>query len=237
MASISEQGYGARLQNAQTLKNNIAGFSNYNPPRTEDTLVELEKLITACADANTFIASFTQSYTLAVKNRSDAFAGKENTAIQKLLSPISKAVQAQFGKESREYTSIANIIARMRSQTIEKTPATPDEKQKETISKSEMSFGSQLQNFKDLVASLEQLTGFNPSNDLIKIPNLKVQADKLDTLSQEVTSKTLPLSQKREQRRTLFEELNVRSQRIKSYVSANYGNKSPEYKAISKLKI
>ena len=237
MASISESGYGARLQNAQTISSFLKGFTNYSPPRTEDEIVAFEKLLDDCSKVNTLIASNTQSYTLAIKNRSDVFSGKDESSVRMIISPISKAVQSQYGKTSREYTSIATIVARMRSSKTVKPPTNPEEDQKETISKSEMSYGSQLQTFKDLVASLEQLNNFSPPKENLRIDKLKLLIDNLERLNQEVTTKTFPLSQARKQRRSLFEELNVRVQRIKSYVSAMYGNKSSEYKAISKLRI
>lgn len=237
MSSASETGFGARLENAQTLKSYMQGFPNFSPPRAEDSLEEFGKLVTSCANANTDIASLTQSYTLAVKNRQNAFKGTEDDSISKLLSPISKYVQAMFGKDSREYSSIANIISKLRSTKIEKAPKNPDEEFKESISRSEMSYGSQLQNFKDLVASLEQFKDFKPNNKLIQIPNLKKRVEEITVFNQQVIATTLPLRQKREERKELFEDLHNRSQRIKSYVSASYGNKSSEYKAISKLRI
>lgn len=237
MALASESGFGARLQNAQTLKTFIESFANFNPPKSEDSVEEFEKLLNQCAEINTNIASFTQSYTLAVKSRSDIFNGNQASNIKLLLSPISKYVQAQYGKDSREYSSIATIIGRMRNAKGAKTAANSQDEVKDSISQSELSFGSLLQNFKDLVASLEQLANFNPANDLIKIKTLKDTIELVGKLNQEVILRTLPISQAREQRKTLFDDLNQRAQRIKSYTSATYGNKSPEYKAISKLKI
>jgi hypothetical protein len=237
MASKSEEGYGARLQNAQTMKSYLAGFANYNPARPEDTVASFEKLLNDCADVNTSIASLLQSYTLVIKNRSDAFTGSQANSIKFLLSPIAKAVQAQYGKDSREYTSIAVLVGKMRSTTLTKTPTTEGEPTKERLSQSEMSYGSQLQNFKDLVASLAQLNDYKPAKDIVSITNLQNLIAEVGKLNEEVIAKTYPLSQAREQRKALFEELNTRAQRIKSYVSAAYGNKSTEYKAISKLKI
>jgi hypothetical protein len=237
MPSTSEQGYGARLQNAQTLKTFLQSFTNYNPTRKEDALTEFENLLQRCAEINPSVASLVQSYTLAIKSRVDIFAGSQASSLRLLLSPISKSVQAHYGKNSREYTSIANIVNKMRSTKLAKSLDSNEEEIKNTISQSELSYGSQYQNFKDLVASLEQLEGYNPSNELVKIASLKTTIETIGKLNNEVISKTIPLNQAREQRKNLFIELNTRTQRIKSYISAMYGNKSIEYKSISKLKI
>jgi hypothetical protein len=237
MSSKSERGFGARLQNAQNLKTYLQGFANYNPARPEDTVAEYEKLLQQCADSNTATASTLQDYTLIVKTRSDAFTGNSESTLKKLLSPISKFVQAQYGKTSREYTSIANMIGKMRATKLIKPTTETDDNTKNNVSQSELSFGSQLQNFKDLITSLKQLPNFNPSHTLLKTENLQNIAEQITRLNQEVINKTLPLKQAREQRNNLFAELSTRTQRIKSYVSAQYGNQSIEYKSISKLKI
>lgn len=237
MASTSEKGFGARLQNAKNIKDFIASFSNYAPPRTEDSLIEITKFITDCENINNTVASALQNYTLAVKARQDAFSSKASNSIQKLLSPISKAVQAQYNNDSREYTSIMAIIVKMRSTTITKAPANPNEAQKDTISKSEMSYGSQLQNLKDLVSSLEQLNNFNPSNNSIKPATLKALCDSLTAMNTAVISAVFPLNTARDTRSKLFDELRIRLKRIKSYVASNYGNQSPEYTAIKGISI
>lgn len=237
MAAASEGSYGARLQNAQTLITLLSGLTHYKPTRTEDNLEDLNKLFQLCTEANNNVASATQNYTLSVKSRVDAFNGNQADSIKNLLSPISKAVQAQYGKDSREYTSIANIIAKMRTAKNAKASTTTDEAAKDKVSQSELSYNSLFQNFQNLVISLEQLQGFAPVHELIQKDSLKSVIERVGKYNQEVTIKGLALSQAREQRKTLFDELNIRSQRVKSYVSAAYSNKSSEYKAIVKLKI
>jgi hypothetical protein len=237
MKSISEQTYGARLENAKKLFTTISSFANYQASRTEDSLVEFQKLIQDCEKDNNTVATGLSEYTMAVDKRSKAFSNKEANAMDKLLSPIAKAVAGQYDKTSKEYNSIAGIISRMRSQKLEKAPSNPTEDKKETISKSELSYGSKMQNFKDLIATLETFGNFNPVNPAIKIEALKARVTELETLNTAVNAKLAPLTLARGKRKEVFEELSKRTQRIKANVSSQYGNSSDEFKQVKGLKV
>jgi hypothetical protein len=237
MKSTSERGYGAILENAKKLLTTIASFANYQASRSEDSLVEYQKLIQDCEKDNSTVATGLSEYTMAVDKRSKAFSTKEPNSMDKLLSPIAKAVAAQYDKTSKEYETIMGIITRMRSQKLEKAPANPTEEKKESISKSELSYGSKLQNFKDLIANLEVFGNFNPANPAIKIEALKARVTELEALNTAVNAKLAPLTLARGSRKEVFEELTKRVQRIKANVSSIYGNNSAEYKQVKGLKV
>lgn len=237
MATISEDGYGAKLQNAKNILTFIENLSKYKSSRPEDSIAEYEKLIQVCDTANTTVATDIQGYTMAVDKRTKAFSGAEKTSLTKLLSPIGKAIAGQYDKSSKEYNSAMSIINKMRSQKVEKAPANPTDTQKERISKSELSYGSKLQNFKDLIASLSVFQNYAPVNPDITLDKLKAMITELEALNKDVGSKIAPLNISRKSRTELFADLSKRTQRIKANVSSIYGVDSVEYKQISGLKV
>lgn len=237
MKSVSEQTFGARLENAKKFLTTISSFANYQASRPEDSIAEYQKLVNECDKENTSVATGLGEYTMTVDKRSKAFAGKENTSIDKLLSPIAKAVAGQYDKTSKEYDTIMSIVNRMRSQKLEKAPADPTEDKKETISKSELSFGSKFQNFKNLISTLETFGNFNPVNADIKTDKLKTLVAELEILNTAVNAKLAPLTLARSKRKEFFEDLSKRAQRIKANISSIYGNDSVEYKQVKGLKV
>jgi hypothetical protein len=237
MATTSESGFGAKLQNAKDIHTTIESFGTYKHAREEDSLTAYLQLIQDCDTINSAVAANLQGYTLAVDKRSKCFKGKEPSCLDKKLSPIGKAVAGQYDKTSKEYTSVMGIITKMRSQKLEKSPANPTEDKKESISKSELSYGSMLQNFKDLISSLEVFGNFTPVNEDISLANLKAFATELENANKDAKAKIVPLNTAREKRNVLFDELNKRTQRIKSNVSSQYGNDSAEFKQIKGLKV
>ncbi|MDX2049701.1 MAG: hypothetical protein SFT93_00770 [Rickettsiaceae bacterium] len=237
MKSTSERSYGAVLENAKKLLITIQSFANYQASRTEDSIAEFQKLINDCDKDNSTVATSLGEYTNAVDKRTKAFLGKDTNSINKLLSPLGKAIASQYDKTSKEYNIIMGIINRMRAQKLEKAPANPTEDKKESISKSELSYGSKLQNFKDLISNLEVFGNFNPANAALKIDQLKTLVGELETLNTAVNSKLAPLTLARNKRKELFEELGKRAQRIKANVSSIYGNSSVEYKQVKGLKV
>jgi hypothetical protein len=237
MKSTSERSFGATLENAKKLLTTVSNFANYQAPRLEDSLAEFQKLINDCDKDNTTVATGIGEYTNAVDKRAKAFSGKDTNSIAKLLSPMAKAIAGQYDKTSKEYNTIMGIINRMRAQKLEKAPANPTEEKKESISKSELSYGSKFQNFKDLISNLEVFGNFNPANPNLKIDKLKTMVTELEALNTAVNAKLAPLTLARGKRKDLFEELSKRTQRIKANISSQYGNSSDEYKQVKGLKV
>jgi hypothetical protein len=237
MASISENSFGAKLINAQNLVNMIQGFTGYNPPRTQESIVGMNALLTSITSANNSASSILQQYKSAVSARQIAYKGS-STSIDRLLSPLRGAVDAQYGKKSPEGQSISTIIKSMRATKLVRLPADPStDSQEKTISQSERSYGSIIQTFNTLIASLQQFNGFNPSNNTLKIASLQASVSKINTLNDSVAQKIQALKTAQTNRKTQYTDLKDRVQRIKSYVKAQYGTASNEYNMIKGLKV
>lgn len=237
MASTSENTFGAKLRRAQDLLTFITGFTGYAPPRTQETVAGITTLINAIVSTNATETSQQENYKAAVDARQAAFS-KTTGSIEKLLSPIKGAVEAQYGKKSTEAAAINAIIKKMRATKLTKAPADPTKpEQEKTISQSERSYGSMTQFFNDIVSNLTQFTAFNPSGNAIKIAALQTTAARLTTLNNAVAQKTQLLKTTRAARQSQYSDLKDRAQRIKAYVKSQYGNTSTEYSLIKRLSI
>ena len=237
MASTSENTFGARLRRAQDLLNYIQGFTGYNPPRTQEAVAAFTTLVNTIISTNGNESSIQQQYKAAVDLRLAAFKGTPGS-VEKLLAPIKGAVESQFGKKSTESVAVTAIIKKMRSTKLIKPPVDPNAPaQIKFISQSEHSYGSMTQFFNDIISTLGQFTGYNPTNTTIKIAGLQATATQLTTLNNTVAQKIQALKTARASRQSSYTDLKDRVQRIKSYVKAQYGINSNEYKLIKGIKI
>jgi hypothetical protein len=215
----------------------MQSLSNYKATRPEDATDEYQKLIIECDTYNVNVATNLREYSIAVDKRSKAFLGKEKTTVIKLLSPIVKAIARQYDKTYKEYSSVVSITNKMRSQKVEKAIINPTEEKKDSISRAELSYGSMLQNFKDLIATLTVFQTYAPVNPDITLGKLNELVKELELLNTDVNVKIAPLNITRDTRASLFDDLAKRTQRIKSTISSLYGNTSVEYKQVKSLKI
>ena len=237
MASISENTFGAKLRRAQDLLTFITGFVGYTPPRTQESVASMTTLINSIVTTNSSESSQQENYKVAVDARQAAFSIK-NGSVEKLLSPIKGAVEAQYGKKSTEAVVVNAIIKKMRATKLKKAPSDPTKPaQEKAISQSERSYGSMTQFFNDIISNLTQFTAFNPSNNTIKIVALQTISTQLTTLNNAVAQKIQPLKTIRASRLNQYADLKDRAQRVKAYVKAQYGNNSTEYNLIKGLSI
>ncbi len=237
MPSKSEISFGARLRKAQDLLQYINNFPNYAPPRPEESVIGFDTLLTQIVSINTAETQYQQDYSQTVTLRQNAFL-KQPGSIDKLLSPIKGAVEAQYGKNSREAELINAIIKNMRASKLIKPPIDPTASTAPTtISQSERSYGSLTQFFKDIINTLTQFNNYNTSNTQLTIAGLQATATQLDTLNNTVAQQYQALKVARDKRRDTYTELKDRVQRIKAYVKSQYGNNSTEYRTIKNIKV
>ena len=234
MASTSEKSFGARLRNAQDLATYIAGFNGYNPPRTEESATSFSTLVADIVAANIAETTTKQIYNTAVVTRFNAFR-TDDFSVFKMLAPIRGMVQAQYGKGSIQDNQIEAIITRIRSSKLIKVAA-KDNTPESTFSTSERSYGSSTQFCSDLVSTLETFPAYNSTKTELQIPQLKAYISNLNVLNDTVASNYQKIKGIKENRRKIYEELADRALRIKSYVKANYGTQSQEYKLIKGLR-
>ncbi len=237
MPTNHESSYGARLKNGNDMVSYVEGFQNYDPPREEEKPESLKTLTGSIESLNADVAVNTSLFRTAVKERQDLFKSDSNS-VDFILSPILKAVIAQYGKNTPEYVQVSSIVKKFRSTRLIKPSTTGDNGETEDHnSRSQRSFGSKTQFFKDLVSTVAQCNGYTTSNPSITLENLNALSSKLNDTNNKVAAAFQKLNDARKQRTAAYNDLSERAQRVKSYVSSQYGFNSKEYKLISGLKI
>jgi len=234
MATERENSLGAKLKRAQDLIAYLNGFSNYNPPRIEDSLAELTNLTESIVSANASADSQLETYRLLVNDRQVIFNDADGS-IQKLLTLIRGAVEAQFGKEAKQTVIIGGLIRNMRNPKISKSPLDPLDST--GISKSQKSFGSTVQQFSHVISALQNFNGYNPSNTDLTIAALQQKLQEARDSNHVVAASVQQLQANRAERTALYEDLKQRTQRVKSYIKSEYGIRSPEFKLVRGLSI
>ena len=237
MSSTSEQSFGARLQKGYNINTFTSNFPGYAPPREEETPASMKTFLDNLAGINSSVTKAKEGYTMAVKHRQDLFK-EDESSMMKLLALIIGALDAQYGKGSKESTMIASIISRIRASHIEKAPTNPDDPDaKEKISRSARSFGSLTQNFNDIVTNLGEFEDYKPANPLIAITALKALSVSLLESNNNVAATFQARSDLIATRLSMYTELKDRTDRIKGNTKSQYGNNSKEHKLIKGIKI
>lgn len=204
----------------------------YKPPRPDESIDKLTILLDSIVAANATESVQRENYRAAVALRQSAFTRKDGS-VQKLLSPIKGAVDAQYGKNSSEATNLNSLLKKMRSTKIIKAPADPTKPENEkTVSQSERSYGSVTQHFNDIVSTISQFSSYDSSNEMLTLASLQAFATKLTDFNNDVAQKTQQLKATKAGRLSKYEDLRDRVQRVKAYIRAQYGVDSNEYKLI-----
>jgi hypothetical protein len=242
MASKIESGLGAKLKRAQDLLVLVSQFQNFNPPRSEDQIASFSSLLDELLIANNTIAQLEEQTAISISQRQDAYRNNEFSVL-KSLTLIAKAVEAQFGKKAKETELVLKIVRQMRPSSKKKATSTPISDGATDVkiipvpkSISELSFGTIIQRFRNLIETLGQLPGYDPSNPELKVASLSAKADQLLVLNNDVTLKMQNLKAARFSRTEKYLQMTDSAKRIKAYVLAEYGKNSQENNVVKGLK-
>jgi len=168
----------------------------------------------------------------AAKERSLIFQ-KNPDAIKKRITLINSYNRGKFKNSSQIYIDVNNLVIKFRGG---KPAAVTKDSDVETISRSERSYGSQLEYFKDIITLISHDDiAFTPSNVLIKLTELETFKDQASAANDKATIKFGAFKPNIAKRITGFETLNQVSNGIKNMVKAQYGNDSAEYELVKGL--
>lgn len=237
MASISESSFGARLANAESVSTYLKSFVSYTPPSAELSAASLDTLLTSIRTQNTTVATQQSSYSAAVEVRQQLFK-KAPDSLDKLLSPIGSAVRAKYGREAKPTSDAVELINRLRGGGKAKKISEDGEKEKQSVSQSEQSYGSLTQHFADLLAMLTAMgANYAPSNNAVKLPALTAKLTAIRAANTAATNAYGSLKTATDTRQAQYEDLVGRVVRIKEAVKSQYGIKSTEYALVKGLKV
>ena len=111
MASISENSFGKRLENAQALSTNLQSFANYSELNAELSIVNLNSKVQELLLNNAEVASKAQTYSASVTAKQNIFL-KDSNSISKIVTPIIANVRSIYGKNASKTENIMNLVTK-----------------------------------------------------------------------------------------------------------------------------
>lgn len=233
MKSSTENSYGARIGNAESLVTALRGFNNYQSSKPELTILNFSERIANIKSQNDLTALCRKKYAEAVETRVKIF-DKNLFSINRVLSPINATVKVSFGKEAKVTTNVAGIIAKIRGangSTVKNTDGT-------FVSQSHQSFNSKTQFFADLIVYLADFgEDYAPTKTELSLDSLKNLYLSAVSANNAVMETYSGFIQKNDIRLEAYDKLSKTATLIKENVKAQYGYNSSEYGLVGKLKI
>jgi len=232
MAQNSQASFGARLSRAKQLYQFINSFADYDPDVASLSPAKFQLLIETMDTTQQEHTLTHHLFAESAKERAKTFATNDDS-ISKKATLLKAYVKAKFKKESQQFADVDKLVNKIRG---EKPIKTSEESDTQTISRSEKSYGSQLQNFTDLVTLAIQFGAeYAPANKAIKLAELQATLDTATFLNNETTVKFAAFKPKIAQRKDGFAQLSETANRIKEMVKSQYGVTSDQYKLIKGL--
>lgn len=242
MASTSETGHAKNVDNFGSLIDGITTFgAKYNPsnPATAITALKTKKE-SARASINAVNTAAIQ-YANATNKRETAFVPFNSTVTRALnalrASPSADNTDAAVATIARK---ILNTRASKSPQGKEAAAAAADPTVTvKTISTSQRSFDSQVDNFDRFVEALANIPEYKPNEEELKVEALKVFAAELRKANDECNTASYALDAARATRNAELYAPNTGlvdvALSVKAYVKSLFGATSVEYKRISSL--
>jgi hypothetical protein len=161
------------------------------------------------------------------------FFQKNPDSVAKTLTLVNTYVRAKSGNTSQQYIDVNSLVKKIRG---EKPTAVTINSVATTISNTERSYGSQVQNLTNVVSLLDQYgTDYSPTNPSISLSNLQAIKARAISLNNDATIKYAAFLPKITERVNTFKQLNETAIRIKGMVKSQFGNNSTEYNLIKGL--
>lgn len=240
MASTSETGHAKNVTNFEELISLCNGYGAvYNPANPNLSPAALAVLLTNANASLSTLNSTIPQWVNAVNAREEAF---------KPLSALTTRVVSSLAASgaSEEVTADAKSIARKlkgeragKGSTEPIDPNNPNVNPK-TISVSQMSYDSRIENFERLIRLLEQQPAYTPNESDLNVAGLNTLLAQLRTLNTNTINTYTNVSNARLSRNNvLYNSVTGLVQvaaNIKLYVKSVFGASSAQYKQIAGLK-
>ena len=242
MASTSETGHAKNVANFEDLISFCTGYgASYNPSKASIKLAALNTkhndAINGLAAVNTNIPPWTN----AVNAREIVF-----NPLSKLITRVVNAVEAS--DVTKQIVADVKTIARKlqgkraspKKATVVDNLATPEDESAKSISASQMSFDSRIENMDKLIQLLTAQAGYTPNEPELTVAGLTAVLKNMKTTNTDAVNAYTPLSNSRIDRNKILYDNETGLVKVagdvKSYVKSVFGGTSPQYKQVSKLK-
>lgn len=240
MASTSETGHAKNVSNFEDLISFCTGYgTKYNPSNPNLALVALNTLLTNTRTSLTELNESLAPWINAVNAREIAFKPL-NALITRVINALDATeASAEVVADAR---SISKKIQGVRSKAKE-NPSPPDPNNPapdpKTISASQMSYDSRIENLEKLVKLLAVQSEYTPNETELSVAALETFHANLITLNTAAVNTYTTVSNKRIARNGFIYNpvtgIVAIAGSVKKYVKSVFGVSSPEYKQISGL--
>lgn len=240
MASQTETGHAKNLANFKELITVIKTFGTQYQPMAD--ALKIPNLETQATQVDQALAQLKQAETFAKK--ATATLQEQFKPLNTLSSQIMGLLKGSGAKKSSidEAWAIHKIITGSNNKKKKKDAAeATDAVVKATRSQSRQSYDSKLDNWNKLITVLQNIPEYKPNEDVFKIINLQAKAQAMQQAIQDNDLKEQMRSQAMNLRNTLLYTTEIGlvdvGLKVKEYIKAIFGGvKSPQFKAVSKIK-
>jgi hypothetical protein len=237
---VSEKTYAMRLHNSYTILAVMQSAPNYTTDQAELLPANFATFLQQVANDNKAhtIAEF--DYQTAVANRRLFFAKNENSIHNTVIS-VKIAVLARYGKDTTQYKSISSIVKKMTYQrpSIKTKPDSqnPDNTITTITSRSQRSYASITENFKNLVTVLLSFQNYDSPRQELKLPALQAQLLAAEQHNNNTDTTYFLYKKAQALRQENYAVLFERASKIKAFLLSIYGKQSSLYRQVAKLSI
>lgn len=234
--STSETGHAKNIANFQDLISFCKGYgTQYNPIKPELKITGLETMHQDALQNLADTQSKKTAFDNAINQRVDAF---------KDLNPLATKIINALAVSETNPIMLSNAKSynkKLQGRVKAKTAATPSEENTEpvakTISTSQQSYDSKINNFSNLIQVLEQSVAYDPNEEDLKIISLQTKLSDLQGKNRVHTNTYTEYSNARIARdQALYHPVSGLCQtakEVKLYVKSVFGATSPQYRQIS----
>jgi len=239
MASTSETGHAKNVANFEDLISFCTGYGgSYNPSKA---ILQIANLTTLHTNAGTSVSGVTTSKTAfsnATNARQTAF-----DPLKKLCTRIVNALDATDATDKlvKDAKSINNKIQGKRAGEKPKPATTADSEAAEdkSISVSQQSYDSLIDNFDKLIQLISTEPTYTPNETELQISTLQTNLGNLKTTNTAVVNAYTNYSNSRITRNNILYGATTGlvdvALEVKKYVKSVFGATSPQFKQVSKL--
>lgn len=232
MTSISQESFAARLSRGKKLQQLINSFPDYMPDVPEYQPEAFKTALQAMDVTQTQHTRAHLAYAEACRQRRLLFRS-DTDSMSKRITLINSYIRGKFKKDSSIYADVNALVRKIRG---EKPIIVTRDADTETLSRSERSYGSQAENFANLITLMQELgTAYSPANSSIKLEKLLLLKTDIEQLNENAALKQADFKPKIAERLDGFKKLDKTSNGIKDMIKSQYGIDSSNYKLVKGL--
>lgn len=212
--------------------------STYKPGKSDITLTELNALHSRATDSLTNVNDSFSTWQASVNARELAF-----TSLGKLVTRVVSALSVSDA-DSLITNDAKTVAQKLQGRRAKKkktdNPDTFENESENSISASQMSFDSRIENLDKLVSLLSAEPNYKPNETDLQTGTLENLLSDLRAKNEAVINAFVPPSSKRiERNETLYNETNglvKTAGDVKRYVKSVFGANSPQFKQINAIR-